>query len=336
MPSMVSDARLQELFSLALEYRSKGLTDLVSNSNVLFKEMKARDNFATFSGPAIRERLLYNETGTYTRYAGFETLAMLPAELVNDAVFTPKMGAVAVVLPMDEVLKNSGENQLMDVMEVHMNAAEQELIDRFTEDLHSAGAASNQIGGLQMAVPTTPTNTYGGIDRGTYTLWATTTYDANSMTVGGASITAVTSTTIKPLLNYIVIRRSRGTKGPNLILMAEEHFINYSAATEAIQRVTDNHTDTNLGYTSLKYYGAGKSINIVLEGGIGTAMPSNTTYLLDMSSIRFRYHPDRNFQAFGGKRSPVNQDAVVQFIGFMGELTLNNSLHNAKLYDSAP
>jgi hypothetical protein len=334
--AMVTDARLQEMFSLALEYRTKGLTDLVSNSNVLLKQMKQRGNFATFSGPAIRERLLYNETGTYTRYSGYDTLAMLPAELVNDAVFTPKMASVAVVLSSEEILKNSGDSQLMDVMSVHMDAAEQELLDRFTEDLHSAGAEANQIGGLQMAVPTTPTNDYGGISRSSYSLWATTTYDANSQTINGVSITGVTSTSVKPLFNYIMIKRSRGNKGPSLILASEEHFLAYTAAVESIQRVTDNHTESNLGYTSIRYYGGGKSVDIVLEGGIGTAMPSNTSYFLDMSSIRFRYHPDRNFTAFGGKRSPVSQDATVQFLGFMGELTMNNSLHNAKLYDSTP
>jgi hypothetical protein len=245
------------------------------------------------------------------------------------------MAAVAVVLSSEEILKNSGESQLMDVMSVHMDAAEQEMQDRFTEDLHSAGAEANQIGGLQMAVPTTPTNDYGGISRSSYPAWATTTYDANSQTINGVSITGVLSTTIKPLLNYIMIKRSRGTKGPNLILMAEEHFLCYSAATESIQRITDSHSGSDLGSTSLKYYGAGKSVDIVLEGGIGTAMPANTTYLLDMSSIKFRVHPDRNFAAFGGKRSPINQDAVVQYLGFMGELTMNNSLHNAKLYDSS-
>ena len=50
----------------------------------------------------------------------------------------------------------------------------------------------------------------------------------------------------------------------------------------------------------------------------------------------FRYHPDRNFVKFGGKQAPINQDAIVQHIGFFGELTMNNPLHMAKLYDSAP
>ena len=39
---------------------------------------------------------------------------------------------------------------------------------------------------------------------------------------------------------------------------------------------------------------------------------------------------------FGGKQTPVNQDAIVQHVGFFGELTMNNPLHMAKLYDSSP
>ena len=46
-------------------------------------------------------------------------------------------------------------NQLKDIMEEHISAAEQELQDRFTEDLHSSGALANQIGGLQLVIPTT-------------------------------------------------------------------------------------------------------------------------------------------------------------------------------------
>jgi hypothetical protein len=73
----------------------------------------------------------------------------------------------------------------------------------------------------------------------------------------------------------------------------------------------------------------------VMEGGIGSAMPDDVSYLLDMSAIKFRYHPDRNFSKIGGKQTPINQDAVVQHVGFMGELTMNNPLHQVKLYDSS-
>lgn len=330
--ALTSTERLQEAFSLALEDRSQGYADLVSNSNAILYLMKKRGQFKTFSGPTIRERLLYNESGTYTRYSGYQYLNPTPAELFNDAEFTAKLAAVSVTLSGEDILKNSGPNQLKDIMEEHIMAAETELVDRFVEDLHSDGTASNQIGGLQLAIPTTVNSgTYGGISRADNAIWRTSSYDANSAFSG---ITQVTSTTVKTIFDNIMIARSRGTKGPNVIVASAEHYIAYTAATTAIQRINDENELGKLGFTNLKYYGAGKSVDVVLEGGIGSAMPSNVSYFIDTSALRFRYHPDRNFVKFGGKQMPVNQDAVVQHIGFYGNLTLSNPLHMAKLFDS--
>lgn len=331
--ALTSTEKLQEAFSLALEDRSQGYADLVSNANAILYLMKKKGQFKSFSGPTIRERLLYNESGTYTRYAGYGFLNPAPAELFNDAEFTPKLAAVSVTLAGEDILKNSGTNQLKDILEEHILAAEQELQDRFVEDVHSDGLLANQIGGLQMAIPTTPTNTYGGIDRNANTIWRTTTYDANSAFSG---ITQVTSTTVKTIFDNIMIARSRGTKGPNVICAGQEHYVAYTAATVAIQQITNESELGKLGFSSLKYYGSGKSVDVVLEGGVGTAMPSNTTYFLDTTALKFRYHPDRNFVKFGGKQMPTNQDAIVQHIGFFGNITLNNPVHTAKLYDSVP
>lgn len=329
--AIVTDARLQEAFSLALEDRSSGYQDLVSNSNVFFSELKERNGWQTFSGPTIRERLLYNETGSYIRFSGYDFLNPQPTELFNDAEFTPKMVAISVTLSNEQILKNSGPNQLMSLFKSHMDAAEQEMKDRFTEDLHSAGTETNQIGGLQLAVPTTVSSgTYGSISRANYSVWRTASFDAHSYFTG---ITQVTSTTIKPIFNQVMIERSRNKRGPNLIMASQQHFLAYSAATEAIQRVTDDTKSSKLGFTSLRYYGSGRSVDIVLEGGQGTAMPSDVTYFLDMDSLKLRYHPDRNFTP-GDKMTPVNQDAIVKHIFWMGELTMNNPRHQAKLYDS--
>lgn len=332
--ALTSTAKLQEAFSLALEERSAGYADLVSNANAILYVMKKRGQFKPFSGPTIRERLLYNETGSYTRYSGYGYLNPTPVELFNDAEFTPKLAAVSVTLSGEDILKNAGPNQLLDIVEEHMMAAEQELQDRFVEDLHSAGALTNQIGGLQLVIPTTTNSgTYGGISRVDNAQWRTTTYDANSAFAG---ITAVNSTTVKTIFDNIMIARSRGSKGPNLICCSAEHYIAYTAATVAIQRINDENELGKLGFTSLKYYGGGKSVDVVLEGGIGSAMPSNVTYFIDTTALKFRYHPDRNFVKFGGKAQPVNQDAMVQHVGFFGELTMSNPIHMAKLYDSSP
>lgn len=332
--AIVTDSRLQETFSLALEQRSKGYQDLVSNSNAILSIMKSRGGWKPYDGgPTIRERLLYNETGSYIRYSGYDFLNPLPAELINDAEFTPKMAAVSVVLTGEEILKNSGKNQLMNVMTVHMEAAEQELQDRFVEDLHSAGAETNQIGGLQKAIPTTTNSgTYGGISRVDYSIWRTTTYDANSL----LGETAVTSSTIMKFFDYIMFNRSRGTRGPSVIVSSVEHYSAYAQALQGIQQIHNASDEGVKGFTHLMYAGNGKRVPVVAETGIGSAMPSNVSYFIDMKSLMFRVHSDRNFTAFGGKLRPVNQDAIVQHIGFMGELTMNNPLHMVKLYDSTP
>jgi hypothetical protein len=336
---LTSVEKNQEILSLALEDRSAGYQDLVSNSNALLATLQRKGLWQTYSGPHIRERLLYNETGSGVWYSGYDYLNNTPVELFNDAEFTPKMLAVGVVLSNQEILNNSGTAQLKDVMKAHIAAAEQELEDLTDASMHSAGTGfgGKELGGLQLAIPTTTNaGTYGGISRVDNAIWRTTTYDANSLTVGGVSVTAVTSTTIRPILNAIMTARSRNKRGADLLLMSAEHYAAYDAATVAIQRINDETTLGKLGFQALKYFGAGRTAEIVQDGGIGSNMPANTTYGIETESMRMRYHPERNFDKIGRSMMPINQDAVVQYIGFMGELTMTNPLFNWKLYDSSP
>lgn len=337
MASLTSVEKNQEILSLALEDRSKGYQDLVSNSNALLAVLKRKGLWQTYSGPHIRERLLYNETGSAVWYTGYDFLNNVPTELFNDAEFTPKMCAVGVVLTNQEILNNQGEAQLMDVLEAHISAAEQELEDVVDASLHSAGTGfgGKELGGLQLAIPTTTNaGTYGGISRVDNAIWRTSTFDVNTYdtTIG----TGITSTTIRPFLNKIMTARSRNKRGADLLLMSAEHYAAYDAATVAIQRINDETSLGKLGFQTLKYFGAGRQAEIVQDGGIGSNMPANTTYGIETASLRMRYHPERNFDKIGRSMMPINQDAVVQYIGFMGELTMVNPLFNWKMYDSSP
>jgi hypothetical protein len=225
----------------------------------------------------------------------------------------------------------------MDVMSAHITAAEQELQDEVDISLHSDGTrfSGKELSGLKLAVPTvTTTGTYAGINRATSTTWRTTTYDVNSYDT--AIGTGITSATIRPFLNKIMTVSSRGKQGADILLMSAEHYAAYDAATVAIQRINDETALGKLGFQTLKYFGAGRTATIVQDGGIGSNMPANTTYGLDSKTLRMRYHPERNFNKIGRTMMPINQDAAVQYIGFMGELTMFNPLFNWKMYDSAP
>lgn len=329
----------QQVLSMALEDRSAGYQDLMSNSNALLAVMKSKGLFKEYSGPRIRETLqIAKPSGQW--YNGYDFLDNSPIELFNDAYFTPKMVAVPITLAYEEILNNEGTNEIMNVMESYIGAAERAMQDTMDIAIQSDGTANNgkQLTGLKTAVPTVVNSgTYGGIDRGTYSIWRTSTFDANS--AFSAIGTQVSSTTIRPMLNSIMTQRARGKRAADLLLMSTEHYAAYDAATVAIQRVTDGgSTMGKLGFTSLKYFGAGRTADIVLDGGIGTNMPANTTYGIETDSLRIRYNPNRNFQKLfeGEGMKPINQDAVVQYIGFMGEMTMVNPLFTWKFYDSNP
>ena len=138
------------------------------------------------------------------------------------------------------------------------------------------------------------------------------------------------------MLNYIMTRQSRGRDYADLLLMSPEHYAAYDAATIAIQRQQSNTSLGTLGFSALEYIGGGKRAEIVLDGGIGSNMPANTTFGLNTDSLRLRYNADRNFDKLfdGDGQMPIDKDAIAQFIGWMGELTMTNPLFNWRFYDS--
>jgi len=224
------------------------------------------------------------------------------------------------------------------VYDSYIDAAERSLEDVMDAALYSDGTANGgkQLTGLATAVPiVTNSGLYGGIDR-TNAIWQTKAYDAQTMAT--AIGTQVLSTTIRPMLNYIMTKQSRGKDYADLLIMSPEHYAAYDAATVAIQRQTNETSLGKLGFSSVEYIGGGKRAEIVLDGGIGSNMPANTTFGLNTDSFRLRYHPNRNFDnLFDGEgQMPIDKDAIAQFIGWMGELTQVNPLFNWRFYDSNP
>jgi len=204
--------------------------------------------------------------------------------------------------------------------------------------LYSDGSANNgkQIGGLNVAVPETPTNVYGGIDRNAFPIWATQSFDIDTdfPDIG----TQFTSVTAKAIFDRVMGEMTRGMRHPDMILASPQHWEAYNAATMSIQRITNENGTGRMGFRSLEYIGPGGRSEIIWGGGKGSAMPDNTTFFLETDSFRLRYNPDRNFDTLfrGEGQMPINQDAIAQFVGWMGELTMVNPVFHGRLWDSDP
>ena len=271
-------------------------------------------------------------------YSGYDQLLNPAIDLFNDAVYTPKQVVVPVILSMQEILNNQGEQRIMNVFSSYISAAERALEDAMDAAIYSDGTANGnkQLTGLATAVPiTTNVGIYGGISRVDNAIWRTSTYDAHSFMAGS---TQVNSTTIRPMLNYIMTRHSRGRDYADLLLMSPEHYAAYDAATIAIQRQTGNTSMGTLGFSFARIYRRRQTCRD--RAGWRHRLQHAGQYNLWYQHRQppSALQPDRNFDKLfdGDGQMPIDKDAIAQFIGWMGELTMTNPLFNWRLYDSVP
>ena len=263
------------------------------------------------------QELNYQENGTYKRYSGYETLNISPSDVFTGAEFNYAQSAVAVSISGLEMLQNSGEEAIIDLLEGRIENAEQTLTNNIAVDVYSDGSADagRQIGGIQLLVGTTNNSgTIGGIDASVWSFWRNIAF--SGVTNGGA---ATSTANIQSYMNRTYLQLVRGPDAPDLLVADNNYYRSYLESLQAIQRITSDEM-AQIGFQSLKYMNA----DVVLDGGYGGGAPANTMYFLNTKYIFFRPHADRNFAPLGDERFAVNQDAMVKLIGFAGNLTLSN------------
>lgn len=327
----MASPNLSEIVTTTLRNRAPDVANNVLRNNALLMYLNERGNVEPFSGGrTITQPLTYAQNSTYKRYSGYEVLNISPSEVITSAEFPIRQSAVAISISGLEMLQNSGKEAVIDLLKTRLSNAEDTIKNGLSYDIYSDGTATGQINGLQALISTAPgSGTIGGIDRATWTFWQNITYSA--VTDGGA---AATNANIQQYMNNVALQLVRGNDGFDLIVADNNYYNLYLQSMQAIQRVTDEKV-AGAGFASLKYYGSGRSVNVVLDGGFqgyssdtnpttGGA-PANKMYFINTKYLHFKPHRDRNMVPINPDRYSVNQDAMVQLIGWAGNLTLSNA-----------
>ena len=315
-----ANSSITDIIATTIQSRSGELHDNLTNNNPFLRRIRERGNVRPFSGGnVILEEIIYNDSTTNNvgSYSGYEVLNIAPDSPISAAQFSLVQYAAAVTMSGLEMLQNAGKEQIIDLLDGRMKVTETRLLNRLDGDLYldGTGNGGKNITGLAAAIPDTPTNTYGGIDRGTWTFWKNQMY--SGATDGGAAVSAAN------ILNYMTtlsLKMVRGTDKPDLIIADNNYYGLYVNALQAIQRITDEKS-AGSGFASLKFYGGGTTADVVLGGGIGGTATANHMWFLNTNHIFLRPHKDRNFVPIGGERQAINQDAIIKLIGWAGNLT---------------
>lgn len=306
---------ISDIVATTIQNRSGKIADNVTENNALLKVLSKRGNVRPFSGGnVILQELSFAENGNTGYYSGYDLLPVAAQDVISSAEFAIKQAASPVVISGLEELQNSGKEAIIDLLEGRVNVAEASLANLLANGIYSDGTGSGgkQITGLDAAVPVTNTNTYGGIDRSTWTFWR------NAVDNDGS---APTSTTIQGIFNALYASLCRGSDHPDLIVVDNATWATYMASLQANQRFMDADT-ANLGFPTVKFMGS----NVVLDGGIGGNCPANTAFFLNTKYLFWRPHSKRNMVPLSpSKRYAVNQDAEVQIIAFAGNMTCSGA-----------
>lgn len=308
---------LSEIITTTLRNRSGVIADNMSKNNALLFRLSKRGKIKPLSGGrTIVRELTYAENSTFQRYSGYEVLNTSPSDVISAAEFDWKQASVAVTISGLEAGQNSGSDALLDLLETRIDVAEKTMQNNLSADMYSDGTGSSgkQIGGLQLLVAdVVSSGSVGGINQGTYTFWRNQTFQTTTEISSAAS-----AANIQRCMNTLYQRCSRQTDRPDLIIADTNYYNFYLSSLQAIQRITSDEMG-QAGFQSLKYMGA----DVVFDGGIGGGCPTNHMYFLNTNYLFWQPHRDRNMVPLD-KVNSLNQDASVQLIVWMGNMTASN------------
>lgn len=267
---------------------------------------------------------------------GYDKLRIDPKELVNSAVFTPKRVTSMFSLTGTELLYNMGRAQIIDLMQLYLDSSQEGIREAMEVAIvgDGTGTGGREMIGLGGALPILPnTGTYGGIDRAAHPIWRTTTYSVPSGDFPDIG-TTWDSTTARQILSRIALTRSKGNRYAKLAIADPNSYQAIENSMVAHQRIV-NSTGAmgRLGFRALEVMTAAGPIEVVAAGGVGSVMPANTIYMLDLEGLEIVYHPRNNFVPMhdGDGAKPINQDAIAQGYVWTGELIMKNPRYQVRL-----
>lgn len=319
---------LSEIVTTTIENRSRSVADNVSKSHALLDRLEKKGKAKPADGGRrIIQEIEFAENGTFGWYSGYDPLNIAPSEVFSAAEFDWKQCAVAVSISGLEQLMNSGDEQFIDLLEARVNNSERTMRNQMGLAVYGDGTAAGgkAVGGMQLLVADTATSgTVGNINRANWSFWRNQSFDAT--TDFGA---AMTSANVLSYMARTWLTLVRGTEKPDLIMCDNNYYRAYWESLLPQQRFTSSKM-AEAGFESLKY----QSADVCFDGAIGGGCPTNHMYFLNTDYIYLRHHPKRRYVALGEKqRFSTNQDAMVQLMGWAGNMTLSGGMMQGVLKD---
>lgn len=332
--AIVTDRQYGQMLTTSVARRSPDIQNIVYNAHpltrILYDQRRIKRGRA--GGPEFRVPIMFDQLDPQW-FTGYDKLEITPKEILNSAVFNWSRVVAMFSLTGSELLWNSGEEEVIDLMAAYMENAEETVRDAFETGLVGDGTANGgrQMVGLGAAIPVIPnTGVYGGIDRATVPNWRTSTFDVTGGDI--APYTTWDSASALGIISDISLRRSRNGRYPDLWIFDANSWQAVERAFVSHQRIVSDRSQ-RLGLNGYSYNTGAGVVDLVPAAGIGTVMPEDTAFGIDTRGLAIYTFPGQEFVPFhpGDGMRPINQDAIAQGVVWTGQLVLENPLSQVRL-----
>lgn len=317
-----------EMVTTTLRHSGTKVADNVSEHNALLNVMKRKNKIKTYAGGyEIQEPLEYAENATYQRYTGYEQLNTGASDVLTSAKYEWQQIALHVTASGRELRMNSGKDALINLKDARVNNAMNTAANNMSIDIYSDGSLSNQIGGLGNLIQTNGQGTVGGINAGTYTFWRNQFKEMTS-TNGATVKSAAEAATLLGDMNDLWLSTVRGKDKPDLIVATHDMYSLFEIGLQEKQRYADA-TLGDAGFETLKY----KSAAVVFDDNTNFGTTAELMYYLNCDYLYMVQHKEAQWTTDEEKK-PVNQDAVVIPMYWMGNMVTTNRARQGVIFDS--
>lgn len=327
----MTEPGLREIATTTLRRRSGKIHNTVQNNNpILYKMNKAGNIILNETGRTLVEEVDFAENTTLKRYEGNETLDTSQAPVLTAFEYNWKQSAVAVVMNGLEEVQNGGVHQSINLLSGRIKNAERTIKNSIESDTRSDGTADGgkQIGGLDLLVPEDPTaGIVGGIDRSVAA-------NAFARSYTKETATDASVTTIEGELRAAIVNTYRDGDKNRLFVLGNDYWTLLTEANTDRQRYVDSEL-AKMGFDNIMLDG----VPCILGGGYSFAgtsyggMKPDMAWLLNLDYLKLRVGKGRFFQPLK-ERESVNQDAMVKFLVFCGNLTCSQFGLQGRVWDS--
>lgn len=308
-----------EMVTTTLRNHKKEIADNVSNHNALLRWLKDKGHVKSEDGGyEIVLPIDYDENDTYQRYSGYDNWDIQASDVLSAAKYDWAQAVVNVTASGRELRMNSGESAMIKLAKARLDNAMRTARNNMSIDIYSDGALSNQVGGLAHMITQDGTGTVGGIVSGTYTFWKNQFSD----------MTTPSATNIIGYMNGLWLSLVRGTDKPDLIVSSHDLFNYYESALQANQRYSDAKSAA-AGFETLKY----KTASVIFDDNTNFTTTTEDMYFLNTKYLYLIEHKDARWTR-DDDRVPLNQDAVVMPLLWMGQLVCSNRSLQGLLFDT--